>query len=198
MRLGVLFYALCFKLWSRLPIQHDRFAAALTFGAKPGEEVGEKAGAGVGEDAFGEGGTEAEGKAEEVGNGAAAAVFLVARADDHAGDPGVEDGAGAHGTGLERDVERRLPKPPAAERAAGLVAGLKLGVAKGVFLRLAPVAATAHDAALPHDHAADGHLARLRGLLRERKRLAHISFVIHSPHLAYIVHKGGEKYKAGF
>ena len=91
---------------------------------------------------------------------------------------GVEDGPGAHGTGLQRHIEGAVVQPPGAKDLVGLPDGIHLGVRGGVLLLLPAVAAPAHDPALPDDDTAHRHLAVGGGLLGQCQRLTHI-FLVH-------------------
>ena len=77
-----------------------------------------------------------EGQSEEIDDGGTATGLGIGSTIDHPGDPGVDDSAGAHGTGLQGHIEGALPQPPAAQRAAGLADGLDFRVRQGGFSHL--------------------------------------------------------------
>ena len=117
---------------------------------------------------------------EQVDDAAAGAGDGVARAEDKAGDAGVDYRAGAHRAGLERHIHRAALEPPAAKRGPGLADSLDLGVGGRIAQLLAAVASAADDAAgSVRDHAADRHLAVLRRLARKVKGEGHIFFIRH-------------------
>ena len=116
---------------------------------------------------------------EQVDDAAAGAGDGVARAEDKAGDAGVDYRAGTHRAGLERHIHRAALEPPAAKRGPGLADSLDLGVGGRIAQLLAAVASAADDAAgSVRDHAADRHLAVLRRLARKVKGEGHIDLEI--------------------
>ena len=112
---------------------------------------------------------------EQVHQGAAATGFGVGRAIVHLVDAGEDDGAGAHGAGLEGDVETRAFKPPALEVGGGLGDGQDLGMGGGVLEDFALVVGFADDLPVVHDDAADGDLPGLIGFLGFAQSSLHIS-----------------------
>ena len=50
-----------------------------------------------------------KGHGKQAANRVARAEFAVGRAVDHPGNPGIDDGTGAHGTGLQRHIQGTLP-----------------------------------------------------------------------------------------
>ena len=94
---------------------------------------GQQRAAFFGEDAFDDFDAVVErGMVHDGEHGAAGAGFGVAGGEDQAGDARVEDGAGAHGAGFERAVERAAGEAVVAERAAGGAQGDDFGVGGGV------------------------------------------------------------------
>ena len=94
------------------------------------------------------------------------AAFRVWRAEIEPADAGEGDGRGAHGAGLERDIEIAAGEPLAAELGAGLPDGDELGVCgRVVELKRAVAGACQHLARGAHHHSADGDLARKAGSL---------------------------------
>ena len=54
-----------------------------------------------------------EGHIEQAAYTAAGAALFVPGAVDHPGDPGIDDGAGAHGAGFQGHIQGAFPQPPA-------------------------------------------------------------------------------------
>lgn len=101
-------------------------------------------------------------------DGAARAGFWIGRSVDEASDARVEDGAGAHGAGFERDVERAafvlfVQQTIVFERATGLAECDDFGVGGGIVVAEDAVLATGDDLALVNDDGADGNFAGLLG-----------------------------------
>jgi len=71
--------------------------------------------------------------AGDVEDGAGAAGFFVADAEDQSLDAGEGEGAGAHGAGFFGDVEGAAGEAPVAEGVGGLGDGEHFGVGGGVF-----------------------------------------------------------------
>ncbi len=105
-------------------------------------------------------------------------AFPVGGSVDHPGNPGVDDGTGAHGARLQRYIQGALPQPPAPKGFAGLGDGLDLRVSQGVFCPLPAVPTPADDPAVPGDDAAHGHLSRVKGLPCQLQSRAH-PFLVH-------------------
>ena len=120
---------------------------------------------------------------EKVNDAAAGAGVLLSRAEDDAGDSGVQDRAGAHGAGFQRDIETASVEPPVAERRAGFADGFHLGVSRSVMRFPAAIAAAADDmSAGVRDDAADGDFS-LRGcFFRKTQGFLHQLFTLHSAH----------------
>src|SRR5262245_38110298 len=98
-------------------------------GTAGAEEGAEEVAALGGEDAGGDGETVVEARVGgDVGEAADGAGLGVGGAEDEAAEARVHEGAGAHETGLERDVEGRGLQVPVAERARGLPKRQQLGV----------------------------------------------------------------------
>ena len=98
----------------------------------------------------------------EVKEAAEGTGFGVGGAIIDAVQPGVDDRSGAHGAGLQRDIELRAGEPPALELFGGLQDGQQLGMRTGVLLGLAPVVCAGNDLALIDDDGA--HRAAVGGL----------------------------------
>jgi hypothetical protein len=78
-------------------------------------------------------------------NRAAGSGFGVGCSVDEAGDAGVEDGSGTHGTGFERGVEGAVFEAVVFECAASFAEGDYLGVGGGVAVAEDTVLASADD-----------------------------------------------------
>ena len=144
------------------------------------EEVPEEGGAVSLPDAGVDPGLVAEALEEQVDHAAAGAGDRFPSAVDHRGDPGVDDGPGAHGAGLQGDGEGAALQTPVPQGPAGLADGLDLGVGGGVGILLTAVPAPADDPALPvHNDAAHRHFSGLGGLLCQGEGLQHVGFLIH-------------------
>ena len=97
---------------------------------------------------------------EEVEHRPAAPGFVLTGPVAHTGDAGVDDGPGAHGAGLQGDVQGAPGEPPGAHSGTGHVDGLHLSVGGGPAVRLPAVAAPADDVPLlGDDDAAHGHVS---------------------------------------
>jgi hypothetical protein len=92
------------------------------------------------------------GVADEVEQGGDGAGLGVVGAEDQSGHPGLDQGTGAHGAGLEGDDQRAAVEAPGAEGGGGGAEGLQLGVGGGVALPLAAVAAAGQLGAVGADH----------------------------------------------
>ena len=117
---------------------------------------------------------------EQVQHAAAGAHLSVPGAVIHPGDPGIENGPGAHGAWLQGHIQGAIVQPPGTQGFICLADGLHLRMGAGVLLLLPAVAAPAYYLPIPHDDAAHGHLAALRRLPGQSQGLAHIAFVIHT------------------
>lgn len=134
---------------------------------------------------------------EEIPEAAGTAAFGVATAEDDAADAAVDDGAGAHGTGLLGDVEIAVFQTPVAHMALRLGEGEHFGVRGGVLERLHLIPGTGNDAAFMHDDGSDGHFVLFGGLGGLTQRLAHKMRVV--SHEAVEVWVQGSKFKvSGF
>ena len=51
---------------------------------------------------------------KQVAYRAGGAAFVIGGTVNHPGNPGVDNGTGAHGTGLQSYIEGAFPQPPAA------------------------------------------------------------------------------------
>ncbi len=97
----------------------------------------------------------------DVEDGARGSRLGVVGSVDQPLDPGQDDRAGAHGAGLQGDVESGLGQPPAADDGGGVAKHEHLGVGGGVVAPLALVAAGGDHLTPDDKHGADGHLALL-------------------------------------
>ena len=105
------------------------------------------------------------------------AAFGIGRAEIEAADAGEGDRGGAHGAGLERDIEVAIGEPLAAELGAGGADGEQLGMRGRVAHGEGAVAGGCEHLAIgAHHHGADRHFAEVVG--------AHRLFEgkVHGPH----------------
>ena len=132
------------------------------------EEVVEEGGGVGGEDAGDHLGAVVEAAvADDVPEAADGAGLVVVGAEDQAVDPGQDGGAGAHRARLEGDHQGAAGEPPLAAGSGGRAEGDDLGVAGGVGVGLADVAAAGdHSAGGVHDDRADRYVARRQGRTR--------------------------------
>src|SRR5258706_2388923 len=99
---------------------------------------------------------------ENLEAGADGAAFGVVGTVDETGDAGLNDGAGAHAAGLDRDVERGVGETVVAEEASGLAEDDDFGVGGGVTIADGAVAGTGEDLAVMDKDSADGDFAGCR------------------------------------
>jgi len=96
---------------------------------------------------------------------------------DEATDARVGDGSGAHGAGLDGNVEFAIGQAVIAEDEPGFAQRLYLGVRRGVVVGYRTIAAASHNMAVLYDHRADGHLAECFGTPRLAQGFFHEEFV---------------------
>ena len=108
--------------------------------------------------------------AKDVEHGPRSPRLFVPCPEHHAWNPGQDDGAGAHGTGLQGHHEGAVRQPPAVASAAGclspylelggcLADSHHLGVRGGITVSLPFVPPCTQDFAVRTDHdGADGHV----------------------------------------
>ena len=85
------------------------------------------------------------GMVEHLHDAADGSGLGVARAEDEPRNARMDDGSGAHGAGLQRDVELAAAEPVVAQRARGLAQGHDLRVGRGVAGGDHLVPAASHD-----------------------------------------------------
>lgn len=119
----------------------------------------------------------------ELIEGACAAHFGVWGAVDQALDAGVDQGAGAHGTGLKGDGQGAVLEAPGAQFACGFAEGEDFGVGGGVLKRFAEVVGLGQDFVAAVDHGADGNFASGGGFFGLGQSTGH--------HEVVQVHRGG-------
>jgi hypothetical protein len=90
---------------------------------------------------------------------AAGSGFGVGCSVDEAGDAGVEDRSGTHGTGFERGVEGAVFEAIVRERATCFAEGDNLSVGGGVAVAEDPVLASADDFVFVNYDCAHGYFA---------------------------------------
>ena len=139
-----------------------------------GEERLEDGGAVGGEDAGGYFYLMVEARVgEDFEAGADGAAFGVVGAVDEAWDAGLNDGASAHATRLDRDVERSTGEAVVAEKAGGFAKDNHFRVGSGVIVADGAIAGTAENLAVVDEHGADGDFAGYSCGARFSDRLLH-------------------------
>src|SRR5690606_9304466 len=107
------------------------------------------------------------------------AALRIRRAVIQAADAGKADGGGAHGAGLERDMQAGAGQPLAADPAACLANRQHLGMGGGVVEFACPVAGARQHLAIQQDDRTDRDFATLRRCFCLGEREVH-GFVAHS------------------
>src|SRR5690606_27656896 len=119
---------------------------------------------------------------EEAGTMGDGAALGVVRAPDDAADAGVADGPGAHGAGLERDIEGQAGEAVVSQLRRRSAEGDDLGVGGRIMGADGAVATLGDDLAgrFNDDHAADGSLSRVRRRLRTGQGHVHEPLIMAS------------------
>ena len=89
------------------------------------------------------------------------AVLWIDGAEDEPIDPGMEDRAGAHQAGFERDIERRPREAVISDGDGRPADGQKLGMGRGVVQRDGVVVGGGKQFTVADDHRPDRHLPGL-------------------------------------
>ena len=110
---------------------------------------------------------------QQVDPAAGGSAFRVRAAEDHALRPAVDDGAGAHRTGLLGDVECAFFEPPIAESLLRRGEREHFRMGSGVLEGFHLIPCPGNDAAFAHDHGPHGHFAGGIGLAGFPQCLAH-------------------------
>ena len=116
---------------------------------------------------------------EQTANRANRAEFAVGRAVNHPGNPGVDDGAGAHGAGLQGHIQGAFPQPPATQAGAGFGNGFDFRVGQGGFALFPAVAAPTDDFVPPDNDAAHGHFPFRGGFGGQLQGFIHKIQIVH-------------------
>lgn len=125
---------------------------------------------------------------EGVGSVALEAAFLVVGSIDEAAYLCPSDGSGAHGAGLDSDVEGALRQVFATELVGCHGDGLHLGMGGDVVEGLGEVVGACDDAVATHDDGSDGYLASGFGGSSLFKGFAHVGFVeVHIINLQFLL-----------
>ena len=111
------------------------------------------------------------GRAKKIDDRTARAGLCVICAEYDASHSCIDERPGAHRAGLQCDVERALPKPPAAQCLARFSNGFQLCMGKGVFARFPAVTPPADDAARTGDNSATATSPSSRGKAGEKALL---------------------------
>ena len=115
---------------------------------------------------------------EEIHEAAADARLGVVGAEVDLGDPGEDDGAGAHRARFERDVEFGAFQAPALEVRGRLGDRQDFGMGGGVLQQFALVVGLSDDLPIADNDATDGHLADVHGALGFTQGVAHVSLIL--------------------
>ena len=92
---------------------------------------------------------------------------------NEARDAGLDDGAGAHATGLDGDVERGVGEAIVAEKTSGFAKYNHFRVGRGVIVADGAIAGTGQNLAVVDEHSADRDFAGLGGSARFHQRILH-------------------------
>lgn len=103
------------------------------------------------------------GMGEDFEAGADGTAFGVVGAVDEAWDAGLDDGASAHATRLDCDVEGIIGEAVVAEKAGGFAKDNHLRMSRGVIVADGTVAGTGENLAVMHEHGADRDFATCGG-----------------------------------
>jgi hypothetical protein len=100
--------------------------------------------------------------------------FGVAGTKHHPPNPGLHQSTRAHGAGLEGDEQSAVVEAPIPPEASGLLQRHQFGMAEGLLVSLAPVAAPAHCPSLAiHHHGGHGNLPLVAHQLSVPKQPLH-------------------------
>ena len=109
---------------------------------------------------------------------AARAGLRVVRAEEHAADARVDDGAGAHGARLKRHIEVAVNQPFRSDLASRFAQRKNFGMGGGIKIAQSAVAGGCEHDTVFHDDGPHRHLAQsasvMRGIERKRHRLLQI------------------------
>ena len=110
---------------------------------------------------------------EDIKAGAESAALGIVRGIDETGNAGLNDGAGAHGAGLEGDVESGAGEAIVVEETRGFADDDDFGVRGGVIVANGAIAGARQDFILVNKESPDGDLPGLGGSLRFGERELH-------------------------
>lgn len=105
------------------------------------------------------------------------AVLGIGGAEDKPVDPGVEDRAGAHQAGFERDIKRRTREAVISDGEGRPADGQKLGMGGRVMQRYRVVVGGGEQFTVADNHRPDRHLPGLTSPFRLQKCDPHPSFI---------------------
>ncbi len=114
---------------------------------------------------------------ENVEKGTAAAGLRVHGAHDYSVDAGLNDGAGAHLAGLERNIEGAALEAPVADYFGSFFDSGNFCVGKSGLVGVATIVAATDYLAFVDDDAADGNFAELVGLASFLQGFLHVFFI---------------------
>ncbi len=111
---------------------------------------------------------------EQIDKASGGAAFGIVAAENHAADPAVDNGAGAHGAGFLGDIKIAVCQAPVFHGAFGLGEREHFRVGGGVFEGLNLVPCPADDVAFPDNDGTDGNFVEAGGFLREAEGFVHV------------------------
>ena len=127
------------------------------------------------------------GAGEQLKAGTEGTAFGVVGGVDEVGNPRLNDRTGAHGAGLEGNVEDGVGEAVVAEEARGFTEDDQFGVGGGVIIADGAIAGAREDDIVVDEHGADGDLAGGgRGA----------GFVESKLHIVKIIRHGGNEQKS--
>jgi quercetin dioxygenase-like cupin family protein len=117
------------------------------------------------------------GAGEQLEAGTEGAAFEVIGGIDEAGNPRLNDRTGAHGAGLEGNVEDAAGEAVVAEEAGGFPNDDDFGVGGGVIIANGAIAGTREDDIVVDEHGANGDLTGVRrgaGFVKSKLQIVEI------------------------
>jgi hypothetical protein len=103
------------------------------------------------------------GAGEKLKTGAERAALGIISTVNESRDPSLDDRAGAHSAGLERDIESSVGKAMVAEDSRGFAQHDDFGMCGGIIIANGAIARTREVRIIVNEHGADGDLAGISG-----------------------------------
>jgi hypothetical protein len=104
--------------------------------------------------------------------------FGIVRAVNEAVDPGMHDGAGAHGARFNCNKQVASGEAMVAERGTGFAQGYDFSVSGGIVVGDVAVPSAADDALIMDDYGSDGDFSGFEGALGGAQGFLHPEFVV--------------------